>query len=185
MRKLERIKRQGGVTLAEMLITVCVLSLAAAVAVPRADPVSAFAAEAAAGEVARTLRFAQREAVRTSAWHVVSFDTAAQSLRVYRITAGGSLAGDPTKRVQHPVDKRDYQIGFSGGAAAMLASAAFKYEDNTTTSAIGFDPAGSPADIRGWSSRDIYALKDGKIVIANGNARFEVVVEPDTGRVTF
>src|SRR5688500_15646486 len=77
-------KRQAGATLAEMIAVVAVLATAAAIVIPKADPQVSIAADAVAGEIARAVRFAQREAVRTGTYQLISVDPATQVLRVYQ-----------------------------------------------------------------------------------------------------
>jgi prepilin-type N-terminal cleavage/methylation domain-containing protein len=184
---------QAGFTLAEIVVVVAVLSIVAAIAVPKADPQAAFAADAAAGEVARALRFAQREAIRTGTWQQVSVDPATQTLRVYRPTSSG---GDTAT---HPVAKRDYQISFAGNAMprATIVSAVFQYDGGPTTNFASFSPDGTPSYLdpskmaQAWSlflsgSPDIDPLKvEGRITLRYGNQERVVRVAPVTGRVTF
>ena len=80
-----RVLRQAGVTLAEMLVVVAVMALTASIAIPNASPLATITADAATAEVTSAIRFAQREAIRTGAWHTVKIDTATQTLRVYRL----------------------------------------------------------------------------------------------------
>ena len=181
MSRLHAARRQRGVTLAEMLITVAVLALAASIAVSSAAPASGFAAEAVAGEVTRALRFARREAIRTSSWRVVRIDTADQSVSVYRPTADSR-----TVDIQaiHPVDKSPYRIEFGNmaGARGQLALVEFKYEDNTVRNYIGFGPDGAPAVQDAGQAR---LLKiNGKIVIRHAHVEREIAVQPVTGRMT-
>ena len=185
-------KRQAGVTLAEMLTVVAVLSVTAVIAIPSADPPAAFAADAAAAEIARAIRFAQREAVRTGNFQYISVDPATQMLRIYKPnTASGDTA-------THPVDKRPYQISFAGTAMprATIISSVFKYDGGPTTYIAGFGPDGSPAYVDTgalgqlasllFGTKDIDPLKEeGKITIRYGNIERVVRVAPVTGRVTF
>jgi prepilin-type N-terminal cleavage/methylation domain-containing protein len=186
-------KYQAGVTLAEMVVVVALVAIAAAIAVPKADPQAAFAADAAVGEVARALRFAQREAIRTGSWQQVNFDPATQTLRVYRPTSAG---GDTAT---HPVARRDYQISFAGTAMprATIVSAVFQYDGGPTLNAASFGPDGAPSYLDPsktaqalslflTGSPDIDPLKaEGKITLRYGNQERVVRVAPVTGRVTF
>ncbi|MFC5477443.1 pilus assembly FimT family protein [Massilia suwonensis] len=184
-------RRQTGVTLAEMLIVVAVVAVAASLAIPKADPQAAFAADAAAGEIARALRFAQREAIRTGTYQQVSVDPATQVLRVYQPATSGSTT------TAHPVDKRDYQISFAANAMprATIVSAVFKYEGGPTTNFASFGPDGAPSYVdtsklsQLWTllsgTKDVDPLKeDGLITIRYGNIERVVRVAPVTGRVT-
>lgn len=184
-------KRAAGLTLAEMLVVVAVLAIAATFAIPQADTQAAYAADTAAGEVARALRFAQREAIRTGTYQHVSVDSASQMLRVYQIIDKTDVPAT------HPVDKTPYQISFAGNAMlrATIVSAVFKYEGGPTLNVASFGPDGAPAYVdpgllgQVWGfllgSKDIDPLKeDGQIRIRYGNVERVVRVAPVTGRVT-
>lgn len=189
---LRAVRGQAGFTLAEMVTVVAVLALAASLVIPKADPQAAFAADAVAGEIARALRFAQREAIRTGTYQMVSADPATQALRVYQvIDKKESLA-------IHPVDKHPYQISFAGNAMprATIVSAVFKYDGGPTTHYASFGPDGSPAyvdpglfgQLAGFlfDAKDVDPLKEeGRITIRYGNAERVVRVTPVTGRVSF
>ncbi|KQQ88465.1 hypothetical protein ASF77_12415 [Massilia sp. Leaf139] len=175
-----------------MLVVIAVVGIAAAIAIPPASPLPSVAAEAAAAEVARALRFAQREAVRTGTYQQVSVDPATQVLRVYQPNASNGTTAT------HPVDKRPYEISFAGNAMprATIVSAVFKYDGGPTTNYASFDPDGLPSYIDSskisqfWSwlvnTVDTDPLKeDGKITIRYGNVERVVRVAPVTGRVTF
>lgn len=185
-------KRQAGVTLAEMLTVVAVLAVTAAIAIPKADPDTAFAADVAAAEVARAIRFAQREAIRTATWQQVSADSAKQELRVYQADNSTGITAI------HPVDKREYKISFAGNVMprATIVSAVFKYDGGPTTNFISFGPDGAPAYVDPnlltqslfslvLGAKDIDPLKEeGKITIRYGTSERVVRVAPVTGRVS-
>jgi prepilin-type N-terminal cleavage/methylation domain-containing protein len=185
-------KRQGGTTLAEMVIVVAVLGVAAAIAIPRSDLQVALAADAAAAEIARALRFAQREAVRTNNYCVVSIDPATQVLRIDQPTA----AGDTTP-VIHPVDKRDYRISFGSNTMlrAMLVSSSFKYEGGFTSSYALFGPDGMPVYVDKSAVGQLFGLllgtkeikplkEEGRITVRYGNIERVVRIAPVTARVS-
>jgi Tfp pilus assembly protein FimT len=174
-----------------MVIVVAVVAVAAALAIPKADPQAAVAADAVAAEIARALRFAQREAIRTGRYQQVSADPATQLLRVYEPNASNGTTA------KHPVDKFDYQISFAGNAMprATVVSSVFKYDGGPTTNFASFGPDGTPSCIDPsklsqlssalLGTKDIDPLKDeGKITIRYGNVERVVRVAPVTGRVT-
>jgi type IV fimbrial biogenesis protein FimT len=177
--------RQRGITLVEMMVTVAVIALVAVIAMPTAGPTRSFAADAAAGEVVRAIRFAQREAIRTSAWHAVRFDLPSQSLQVYRITSAGLQ--DNANLVFHPVDKARYTIRFGDmpGAIGQLATVEFKYRTRPVTNFISFRPDGAPASINPADQGVDTLEQDGKVVIVQGTVQRTVAVARVTGRVTF
>jgi prepilin-type N-terminal cleavage/methylation domain-containing protein len=186
-------RRLAGVTLAEMLVVVAILSVVGALAIPQASSISPQVADAGAAEVARALRFAQREAIRTGTWQQVSADPVKQELRVYQADASSGIIAT------HPVDKREYKISFAENAMqrATIVSAVFQYEGGPTTTFASFGPDGAPSYLdpnkmtQAWSlfltgSPDIDPLKvEGKITLRYANQDRVVRIAPVTGRVTF
>jgi prepilin-type N-terminal cleavage/methylation domain-containing protein len=122
-----------GVTLFEMLIVVSIIALCASIAIPNASTVTPFRADTVAGEIARALRFAQREAIRTSAWYQVKFDTTAQTVRVYRLTIASSATEDISHPTVNPIDKQPYALNFRAGPAiGAISAVSFDYGKNGT-----------------------------------------------------
>ena len=191
---LNALRGQAGFTLAEMAAVVAIVAVAAAIAIPKSDPQTALAADAAAGEIARAVRFAQREAVRTGIYHTISIDPASQVLRIQRPAPSGS--GNIT--VTHPVDKRDYQINFAddGMPRARIVSSLFRYQSNALTNGALFGPDGAPVDVAPakllglpigivLGTKEISQLKeDARITVRYGNVERVVRVAPVTGRVS-
>lgn len=191
---LNALRGQAGFTLAEMAAVVAIVAVAAAIAIPKSDPQTALAADAAAGEIARAVRFAQREAVRTGIYHTISIDPASQVLRIQRPAPSGS--GNIT--VTHPVDKRDYQINFAddGMPRARIVSSLFRYQSNALTNGALFGPDGAPVDVAPakllglpigivLGTKEISQLKeDARITVRYGNVERMVRVAPVTGRVS-
>ena len=187
-------QRQTGVTLAEMVVVVAIVAIMAAIVLPKADPVSPAVADAAAGEVARALRFAQREARRTGSYYRVELSPTAQTLRVYRLTGSNPPREDSASITLHPVDKQRYDMNFSANpnSRTQLVSSVFRYENGATTAYVSFAPDGSPVDtpknliLNFFGIKDIDPLaEDGKVILRHGNAERVVRVAPLTGRVTF
>jgi Tfp pilus assembly protein FimT len=173
-----------------MVVVVAVLAVAAAIVIPKADVASPAIVDAAASRVANALRFARREAMRTGAYHVVLLDTAAQTLRVYRLTTSGAVAEDTSTPVLHPVDMRTYNIGFANDPAgsATIVSAIFKYQSGATTAYAAFGPDGAPADAHGLWTPTLFVADplqtDGVVTLNRGGVVKTVTVAASTGRVT-
>jgi prepilin-type N-terminal cleavage/methylation domain-containing protein len=185
--------RHAGVTLAEMLIVVAVLSVVAVIAIPQASSLSpATIADAAAAEIARALRFAQREAVRTNNYCVVTIDTATQVLRVDQPTAARTIIP-----IVHPVDKRDYQVSFGNNSMlrATLVGSVFKYEGGFTTSYALFGPDGMPVYVDKSPLGQLFGLmlgtpeikplkEEGRITVRYNNVERIVRIAPVTARIS-
>ncbi|WP_288380609.1 Tfp pilus assembly protein FimT/FimU [uncultured Massilia sp.] len=176
--------RCAGVTLLETLAVIGIVAALATIAVPSADPANGLAADAVAQEVAQALRFAQREAMRTGAWHAVKLDAASQSVRLYRLRMPNASVEDTTVKVLHPLDRRDYVLSLAGNAGhgVMLAEARFEFDKIGATNVVTFDPAGSPVGV--VSTTDVKTLKAGTVRIRRGDQERVLTLAPVTGRVS-
>ncbi|UVW28728.1 Tfp pilus assembly protein FimT/FimU [Massilia sp. H6] len=177
----------AGGTLLEMVIVIAVLAIVMTIARPRAEAISPAVAEAAASEVASAMRFARHEAMRTRAYHAVSFDTQQHSLRIYRLTTLLLAVEDTSQPVMYPVDKRAYRIAFGDNpnARVTIMGASFRYKDGATRKYACFGPDGRPADVHGLLLKDAEPLEqDGQVTIKHGNLERTVRLDFVTGRVS-
>lgn len=183
---LRRDRWHAGITLAEMLVVVAVLGLTARIAMPTSDLLATVASDTGAAEVLQAIRFAQREAIRTGAWHTVKIDATAQTLRVYRLTTSG--AEDTGNPVNHPVDKRKYDVAFgpAGPTGATITLVDFDYASggNTNLNTLSFGPDGTPALLTGSKDSDIKAMQAGLVTIQSRTGVRNLVVDNVTGRVS-
>lgn len=181
-----RILRQAGVTLAEMLVVVAILALTARIAMPTSDILNTVRSDAGTAEVTQAIRFAQREAIRSGAWHTVRLDPATQTLRVYRLTASGTE--DTSNPVLHPVDKRKFELAFgaSGPTRATLTLVDFDYEGagNANLLTLSFDPDGTPGLLTGSNPKDRKAMTVGSVGIKSATGQRTLRVDILTGRVS-
>ncbi len=181
-----RVLRQAGVTLAEMLVVVAVMALTASIAIPNASPLATITADAATAEVTSAIRFAQREAIRTGAWHTVKIDTTTQTLRVYRLTSSGNE--DTNNPVLHPIDKRSYELAFTGNgpARATIVLVDFDYQSggNSNLNTLGFGPDGAPALLLSSKDGDFKAMLQGLVTIKSGASQRNLAIDIVTGRVS-
>lgn len=186
-------RNQAGLTLAEMLTVVAVLAVTATIAIPRADPQAVIAADAVAAEIARAVRFARQEAIRSGSYQKISVDPGSQTMRIVRPTSSSDLA------TGHPVDKRPYVIRFQENSMphVTIVSSVFNYEGGASTNYAVFGPDGAPvypmpaklatqAPGMVLGASDAEQLKEeGKVTIRHGDVERVVRVAPRTGRVTF
>lgn len=184
--------RSRGFTLTEMLVTCAVLAVAAAVALPSSQPAVEARAGAAAGEVARALRFAREEAMRTGALVMASCDTKQNTVSVYTPDSGGNVAA----AIKDPLTHMNYVAAIGQApAGAALRTCSFLFADNTQATALAFDANGNP--VRGAAvatgpappkgaaptTNPATLLSSGTIQLGLGNLTRTVAVDVN-GRVT-
>lgn len=175
----------AGYTLAEMLAVCAVLSVAAAVAIPSAQPVAEFRADAAAGEVVLALRFARDEALRTGEPRVFTCKPQSNEVRVVGLAASGAILVE-SSTVLHPVDRKSYAVQLAAapaGSNIALARCTFVFAGGGSASAVAFNAAGNPVRGTGSAAARTQALTSGAIVLGTGNVTRTVTVDV-TGRVT-
>jgi Tfp pilus assembly protein FimT len=173
-------RRCHGHTLAELLTVCAVLALAAAVALPSAQPAAEFRADAAAGEVVQALRFARQEAMRTNDYRMLACDLAKNQLSI--TLPGGSV--DDSGAPKDPLTKMKYKVVLGqapAGSNATLNACSFKFADNTSAPTLGFDPDGNP--VRGSGASAAQALTGGTILVTIGNATRTIAIDANA-RVT-
>lgn len=173
-----RAHRCTGLTLAELLVVCAVLAVVAAVALPSAQPVAEFRADTAAAEVARALRYARAEAMRTGAYRMVSCDTAQNRLQVSVSDANGTVAS----ALSDPLSKQAY-IVVTGQAPAgsnlSMNACSFVFADKSSASTVIFGANGNPFTAAKSSS----PLSLGTVQLAAGKVTRTVAIDA-IGRVT-
>jgi prepilin-type N-terminal cleavage/methylation domain-containing protein len=179
-----RAPNRNGYTLAEMLIVCAVLAVAAAVALPSAQPVAEFRADAVTSEVVSALRFAREEAMRTGAIRMLRCEPAQNRVSVYIPDANGGKAAT----VNHPLTQMDYTVVLEAAPSpsnVTLSGCAFIFLDKkgTTTTTIAFDGNGNPVLGTGDAKTQILALSSGRISLGAGATQRTIAVDA-TGRVT-
>lgn len=164
-------RRRGGFTLAEVLVVVMILGIAAIVAVPMLGNTDQMRVESAARQLASTLLYAQTTAISSEQQYQVVFDSTGTGYEVQ--DAGGNVAPDPLittqpYRVDYATDKRLSKV--------RIASASFDGQNQ-----VWFDRLGSP--YAGTIVASPPPLTNGQVVVQAGNESITVLVEPVTGRV--
>ena len=150
---------RGGYTLAEILVVVMILSIAAAMIIPNVISTSDMQAVGAARIIAADLQYAQSVAVTTQVPVTVQFDPASESYSL-RNTSGLLI---------HPMNKTGYTIRFSslsGYDRLDMSSASFG-----GTTSVTYDEMGS-------------ANSSGTVVVQAGAHVYQISVAPATGKVT-
>jgi len=177
--------RCAGYTLAELLVVVAVLAVAAVVALPTAQPVTEFRADAAVGEVVHALRFARDDARHSGAQRL--FDCAAATNTISVLGLKTWLLTTVTDGViNHPFSGAPYRLALDAtpaGNAMALVRCTFTYTDNVTLTSVAFDAIGNPVRGVGTGLARTEALRSGRVVLGIGNVVRNVDIDA-TGRIT-
>ena len=167
------------------MIVVAILSIAAAVALPTAQPVAEFHADAAAGEVVHALRFARENAQHSGEQRLFDCDLQANSITVLALTTSSNTTGTG-KVVDHPFSGAPYRLTLNASPAGnnmVIMRCTFTYTDNATVASVAFDAAGNPVRGVGSGGTRTQALRSGQIVLGAGHVVRNVVID-GSGRVT-
>lgn len=106
-----------GFTLVEMLVTVAILAVVAAVAVPLLSSGDSKRLDVAAEETANLLRFAMSEARRTGGYVLVDGKTTSGKLAIYNSNASGNIPpSSGTSAIVDPLTKLAMVLDVTGSA---------------------------------------------------------------------
>ena len=173
---------QAGYTLVELVITVTIIAVIAAIAMPAFSSGSDKQLEVAAEKFAAAMRFARTESVRTGEPHGFRQQSGAKRIRVFRLdqaTSPPTLIYD----VYHPVDKQIYDIDLdleSGAAADSLTRTPDFRGTCNVNGNVFFDANGTA-----WcADPDTVLLNTFQVDFDLGFDRRTVLVNGITGRVT-
>lgn len=178
---------QSGYTLIELIVTVTVIAVIAAIAMPANTLGTDKRLELGAKEVAMAIRFARSESVRTGEAHGLTVSQVTQKITVskYDVTTA------PISKLYvltHPVDKQPYDFNVNTrartrGVTISNSQDVFNYTGLGARRSLIFDANGTPKWIVG-SGPTTYLLSDGNIELSYGSQQRIVSVAPITGRVT-
>jgi prepilin-type N-terminal cleavage/methylation domain-containing protein len=178
-------RRDSAYTLVELLIVVAILAVTAVVALPAAQPVTEFRADAAAGEVAHALRFARENAQHSGEQRLFDCNAPANTIAVLALTTSKTTTVT-AGMVNHPSSGAPYRLTLNAAPAGnnmALVRCTFTYTDNATVASVAFDATGKP--VRGLGSGDTRdkTLRSGQIVLGAGHVVRKVDIDA-SGRIT-
>lgn len=177
------VRRSSGLSLAEVLIVCAVLAIAAAVALPSAQPATELWTDATAEQIVQALRFARSEAMRAGAPRMVGCDQAGNRLSVY---VPNTSNGAPVSILQDPLRKADYIVvpgQTPAGSGISLTACNFVFTDKSSASTLAFDAGGNPVRGFGDAAKQALAMTSGAIVVGAGSVTRTVAIDVN-GRVT-
>lgn len=170
MQRIGTIRRTKAYTLIEVLITVTIMGLAAAIVVPNMMKGGTLGVQAGARMIIADLLFAQNEAMAQQSTRRVVFNTDTNSYRVEKYDSGASawvLEFNPSKGMGN--NQQNYEMSFDEDSrfrGITIVSAAFN-----GTSTVEFDDLGNPSS-------------GGTVRLKYEEHEYEIKVAPFTGRVT-
>lgn len=173
---------QFGYTLIELIITVTIIAVIAAIAVPAFSSAPDKKLQLAAEEFAAAMRFARTESMRTNRPHGFRQQSGAKRIRVFTLddtTNPPTLVYD----AYHPVDKQlyDIQLDSQSLAAADVLTRTPDFRGTCNISGnVYFDTNGTA-----WcTDPDTVLLNSFQVDFDRGTERRTVIVDGITGRVT-
>ncbi len=165
-----RRRNKAGYTLIEVLVTVTIMGLAAAIIVPNMLQAGTLGVQAGARIIIADLLFAQNEAMAQQSTRRVVFDTDNNSYRVEKYDSGATawvLEYNPSKGMGN--NQQNYEVDFEeDGRFKGIEIVSAQFNGGST---IEFDDLGNPSS-------------GGTIELRFDDHRFEIKVAPFTGRVT-
>lgn len=173
-------RRHAGMTLAELLVVVAILSIAAAIALPQASSITPHVVDGAAAEVAHAIRFARREAMRTGRYHVAEIDPARHIVRIHRLSSAGTA--EDMNPVMRPVSKQPYLLSLATAAPQVSVDSAVFTDGKATSSDIAFGPDGTPLRYVKGQVPALSLSANGIVILRSGAARRSITVDKTTGR---
>ena len=173
---------QIGYTLIELVITVTIIAVIAAIAMPAFSSGSSKQLERAAAEFAAAMRFARTESIRTGEPHGFHEQSNNKRIQVFRL----DIATNPATLVYdvyHPIDKSlyDFDVDLESLAAADLITRSSNYRGTCNQEEqVYFDTNGTP-----WCSEPTTVLLDFyELTFTSGMTQRVVALDAITGRVT-
>ena len=171
MTQSRRYRRTGGFTLAEMLVVLIIIGIAATIVIPMVGNTSGMQVTSAARHISSTLMFAQTSAISAQQPFQVVFDADAESYEVR--DADGNAVDDPV------IAGRAYRVDYTSDSR--LRNVRIETVNFDGGGKVWFDRLGTP--LSGPDKDNLTDLNVGRVNIQAGDEIMTITVEPITGRI--
>ncbi|MBI9017443.1 MAG: prepilin-type N-terminal cleavage/methylation domain-containing protein [Phycisphaerae bacterium] len=162
--------RQSGFTLAEILMVVVILAIAAAIIVPAMADTEEFILNSAAIDLNNALTYAQTQSIATGKIHRVVFSSDDQTVTI-QIQNNDLSYGT----IKHPITKQDYQMSFGEPSYAGIAMENIDFDAGDY---LLYDGMARPYSDVGVD------LADGSVELTGKELSRKITVQPVTGKIT-
>ncbi len=168
MNRSERNIKNYGFTLAEMLVVIVILGIAAMVVIPSIGNTTDMQATSAARQLVSDLLFAQTYSISQKQPYQVVFDAANESYEVQESSTSSVIT--------HPITKMPYQMSFL--ANKHLKNVRITSVDFDSGNLVKFNSLGMP-----YNSAGSQLAARGTVILTVGTHNITVTVEPVSGRI--
>lgn len=161
-------------TLIEVLVTVAILAIAAAMVIPAMGTTGVLKVQGAIRQIVSDITFAQSDAISMQQGRAVKFDPSTNSYRIVQVI--GSTTDDSNTLYDPSRGGGRYVVNLNDGDYNGATIASTTLSNNI----LIFDDMGTPVTTAGGNTPST----GGKIVILTADSRHELLIEAYTGRTT-
>lgn len=162
-------------TLIELLIVVVILGIAGALVIPNMGSVQTLRVHAAVRTIVADLTFAQADAIAFQRRRAVVFNTQTQSYRLVDVVNGEVDEANTLFQIGGPGGRYTVNLSDPSFAGARMDSAQFDGDEPV----LIFDELGGPVATADGTEPG----SGGRITVTGAGQRFDIIVEPFTGRI--
>ncbi|MEM6639652.1 MAG: prepilin-type N-terminal cleavage/methylation domain-containing protein [Pseudomonadota bacterium] len=171
---------QRGLSLTELLITLSILAITAAVAVPALRGTPDRSLDLALRDLTFALEYAREMSRATGQRHGIAYTSSGPTIQVIRLNS----AGQPVRDVINPITKRTYILSFAQDSRSALDSlgGGIQWRGNCSEpNILVFDPSGFVRCSDPVSTQ----LNSAQLFLRRNGQQRTLVVDGETGRVAF
>lgn len=161
-------------TLIEVLVTVAILAIAAAMVIPAMGSTGVLKVQGAIRQIVSDITFAQADAISMQQGRAVKFNPSGNSYRIVQVI--GSTTDDSNTLYDPSRASGRFVTELNGGDFGGATIASTTLAGNM----LIFDDMGTPVTTAGGNTPST----GGKIVIITADSRHELLIEAYTGRTT-